>query len=94
MQKRALDDSAAQTKAAFDKAKASMGLNGTPAETAADTLQMGVESLIENQKALLDFAARPLRTASTPRARGPERTDHVSRAWSAGRRVSRPPACV
>ncbi len=66
MQKRALDDSAAQTKAAFDKAKASMGLNGTPAETAADTLQMGVESLIENQKALLDFAARPLRTASTP----------------------------
>lgn len=66
VQKRALDDSAAQTKAAFDKAKASMGLNGTPAETAADTLQMGVESLIENQKALLDFAARPLRTASTP----------------------------
>ena len=65
VQKRALDDSAAQTKAAFDKAKASMGLNGTPAQTAADTMQMGVESLIENQKALLDFAARPLRTAAT-----------------------------
>ncbi len=73
VQKRALDDSAAQTKAAFDKAKASMGLNGTPAETAADTLQMGVESLIENQKALLDFAARPLRTAST----APEPTEQT-----------------
>jgi hypothetical protein len=61
-QKRALDESAAQSKAAFEKAKSQMGISGTPAETAADTLQMGVQSLIENQKSLLDFAARPLGT--------------------------------
>ncbi len=90
VQKRALDDSAAQTKAAFDKAKASMGLNGTPAETAADTLQMGVESLIENQKALLDFAARPLRTASH-RTRA-VRTEHVIRVVR--RQACCTPACA
>ena len=64
VQKRALDESAAQSKAAFEKAKSQMGLTGTPAETAADTLQMGVESMIESQKSLLDFAARPLRTSA------------------------------
>ena len=68
VQKRALDESAAQTKAAFEKAKAQMGLNGTPAETAVDTMQMGVESLIESQKSLLDFAARPLPIAAAPQS--------------------------
>ena len=34
-------------------------MTGTPAETAADTFQRGVDSLIESQKELLDIAARP-----------------------------------
>ena len=58
-QKKALDDSAAQGKAAFEKAKQYFGLTGTPAEQVAESFQHGVDSLIATQKELLDIAAKP-----------------------------------
>ena len=61
-QKKALDEFAAQSRPAFEKAKSQLGLAGTPAEAVADALQRGVESLTENQKEFLDFATSPLHT--------------------------------
>jgi len=61
-QKKALDYSAAQTKAAFVSAREQFGIKGTPAEAVADTFQRGVDSLIESQKELLDIAAKPFAT--------------------------------
>jgi len=58
-QKKALDNSAAQGKAAFEKAKQYWGLTGTPAEQVAESFQHGVDSLIATQKELLDIAAKP-----------------------------------
>jgi hypothetical protein len=58
-QKKALDSSVAQTKAAFETAKKQFGLTGTPVEAAAESFQRGVDSLIETQKELLDIAAKP-----------------------------------
>ncbi len=62
-QKRALDVSAAQTKAAVVNAKEQFGLGGTSAE-AAESFQRGMESLVESQKELLDMAARPFTSAT------------------------------
>ena len=59
-QKKALDEFAAQSGPAIQKAKSQMGLAGTPAEAIADALKRGVESLTESQKEFLDFAASPL----------------------------------
>lgn len=61
-QKKALDYSAAQTKAAFASAKEQFGMKGTPAATAAESFERGVDSLIESQKELLDIAAKPFAT--------------------------------
>jgi chorismate mutase len=61
-QKKALDYSAAQSKAAFASAREQFGIKGTPAETAAETFERGVDSLIESQKELLDIAAKPFAT--------------------------------
>jgi hypothetical protein len=58
-QKKALDNSVAQSKAAFETAKKQFGLTGTPVEAAAESFQRGVDSLIETQKELLDIAAKP-----------------------------------
>jgi hypothetical protein len=58
-QKKAIDDSASQGKAAFEKAKQYFGLTGTPAEQVAESFQHGVDSLIATQKELLDIAAKP-----------------------------------
>ena len=63
-QKKALDNSAAQTKAAFETAKQQFGLAGTPAEAAAESFQRGVDSLIETQKELLDIAAKPFNSVN------------------------------
>ena len=63
-QKKALDDSAAQGKAAFDKAKQYFGLTGTPAEQVVESFQHGVNSLIATQKELLDIAAKPFTTVN------------------------------
>jgi hypothetical protein len=58
-QKKAIDTSAAQSKAAFETAKQQFGLKGTPAEAAADSFQRGVDTLVETQKEILDIAAKP-----------------------------------
>jgi hypothetical protein len=63
-QKKALDYSAAQTKAAFNSAKENFGIAGTPAEAVAQSVQRGVDSLIESQKELLDLAAKPFATVN------------------------------
>jgi len=53
-QKKALDYSAKQAKAAFDTAKQQLGYAGTPVEAAADSMQRGMEVIVEAQKELLD----------------------------------------
>jgi hypothetical protein len=63
-QKKALDNSAAQGKVAFEKAKQYFGLTGTPAEKVAESFQHGVDSLIATQKELLDIAAKPFTTVN------------------------------
>ena len=63
-QKKALDNSAAQGKAAFEKAKEYFGFTGTPAEQVAESFQHGVDSLIATQKQLLDIAAKPFTTVN------------------------------
>jgi hypothetical protein len=63
-QKKALDNSAAHGKAAFEKAKEYFGFTGTPAEQVAESFQHGVDSLIATQKQLLDIAAKPFTTVN------------------------------
>jgi hypothetical protein len=63
-QKKALDNYAAQGRAAFEKAKQHFGLTGTPAEQVAESFQHGVDSLIATQKELLDIAAKPFTTVN------------------------------
>lgn len=58
-QKTALDYTAKQTKAAFETAKQQFGYAGTPAGTAADSMQRGVEVVVEAQKELLDVLVGP-----------------------------------
>jgi hypothetical protein len=58
-QKAALDFTAKQTKAVFDTAKQQLGYVGTPVGAAADSMQRGVEVVIEAQKDLLDVLKGP-----------------------------------
>ena len=60
VQKTALDYSAKQTKAAFESAKKQFGYAGTPAASAADSVQRGVEVVIGAQKDLLDVLKSPI----------------------------------
>lgn len=53
-QKTALDYSTQQTKAAFETAKQQLGYAGTPAGAAADSMQRGIEVVVDAQKDLLD----------------------------------------
>jgi hypothetical protein len=53
-QKTALDFTAKQTKAAFETAKQQLGYAGTPAGVAADSVQRGIDVVVEAQKDLLD----------------------------------------
>lgn len=53
-QKTALDYTAKQAKTAFETAKQQLGYAGTPAGVAADSVQRGVEVVVEAQKELLD----------------------------------------
>jgi hypothetical protein len=57
-QKNAIDFSAAQTKAAFDTFRKQSGVAGTPIETAADSIQRGLDSLVETQKEILNIALK------------------------------------
>jgi hypothetical protein len=60
VQKTALDYSAKQTKEAFESAKKQFGYAGTPAAAAADSVQRGVEVVIEAQKNMLDVLKSPI----------------------------------
>jgi hypothetical protein len=53
-QKTALDFTAKQAKAVFETAKQQLGYSGTPAGAAADSMQRGMEVVVEAQKQLLD----------------------------------------
>jgi hypothetical protein len=59
-QKTALDYSAKQAKAAFQTAKQQFGYAGTPAATVADSMQRGMEVVVEAQKGLLDAMKEPI----------------------------------
>jgi hypothetical protein len=61
-QKTALDYSTKQTKAAFETAKKQFGYEGTPAGAAADSVQRGIEVVVEAQKDLLDVMKEPIKT--------------------------------
>ena len=56
-QKTALDYTTKQTKAAFETAKQQFGYAGTPAGTAADSMERGMDVVVEAQKELLDLVA-------------------------------------
>lgn len=57
MQKKALDQSAAQAKAVVDSSSRSFGQN-SQVEAAADSMQRGVDAIVDAQKELLDMAVR------------------------------------
>ena len=58
-QKTALDYTAKQTKAVFETAKQQLGYAGTPAGTAAESMERGMDIVLEAQKELLDLVAEP-----------------------------------
>ena len=58
-QKTALDYTAKQAKAAFETAKQQFGYAGTPAGTAAESMERGMDIVLEAQKELLDLVAEP-----------------------------------
>jgi hypothetical protein len=60
-QKTALDYATKQTKAAFETAKKQFSYDGTPAGAAADSVQRGIEVVVEAQKELLDVLKEPLK---------------------------------
>jgi hypothetical protein len=60
-QKTVLDFSTRQTKAAFETAKKQFGYAGTPAGAAADSMQRGIEVVMDAQKELLDVLKEPLK---------------------------------
>jgi hypothetical protein len=57
MQKKALDQSAAQAKAVVEKSSRQFG-EDSPVEAAAESVQRGVEAIVDAQKELLDMAVR------------------------------------
>ncbi len=57
MQKKALDQSAAQAKAVVEGSSRQFG-EGSPVEAAADSMQRGVDAIVDAQKELLDMAVR------------------------------------
>jgi hypothetical protein len=59
-QKTALDYTSKQTKTAFETAKQQFGYAGTPIGTAADSMQRGMEVVVEAQKDLLEVLKVPV----------------------------------
>lgn len=57
-QKKMLDHGAAQVKAAMEAAGKQPGYEGSPAEAAADSIQRGVNAIVDAQKELMDMAVR------------------------------------
>ena len=58
-QKTAMDYTAKQTKVVFETAKQQLGYAGTPVGTAADSMERGMDIVLEAQKDLLDLVAEP-----------------------------------
>jgi hypothetical protein len=56
--KKNIDHAAAQTNAVFDTARKQFGLEGSPVESATDSIQRGVNAMMEAQKDLLEVATR------------------------------------
>lgn len=59
-QKTALDFTTRQSRTAFETAKKQFGYAGTPAAAAADSVQRGIEVVVDAQKELLDVLKEPL----------------------------------
>jgi hypothetical protein len=57
MQKKALDQTAVQAKAVVESSSRQFG-EGTPMEAAADSMQRGVDAIVDAQKELLNLAVR------------------------------------
>ena len=60
-QKTVLDFSTKQTKVAFETAKKQFGYAGTPAGAAADSMERGIQVVVDAQKELLDVLKAPLK---------------------------------
>jgi hypothetical protein len=60
-QKTVLDYTTRHTKAAFESAKKQFGYAGTPAGAAADSVQRGIEVVVDAQKELLEVMKAPLK---------------------------------
>ena len=60
-QKTVLEFTTRQTKAAFETAKKQFGYAGTPAGASADSVQRGIEVVVDAQKELLDVLKVPLK---------------------------------
>jgi hypothetical protein len=58
-QKTALDYTAKQAKAAFESVKQQMGYAGTPVGAAAESMERGMDIVLEAQKDLLDLVEEP-----------------------------------
>jgi uncharacterized protein YicC (UPF0701 family) len=56
-QKAVLDNAKKQTREAFEAARKHMGYAGTPAAAAADSVEKGIEVMVDAQKELLDLVA-------------------------------------
>jgi hypothetical protein len=54
-----MDYTAKQAKAAFATAKQQLGFAGTPVATAADSMERGMDIVLEAQKDLLDLVTEP-----------------------------------
>jgi hypothetical protein len=59
-QKTMLDFTSKQTKTAFETAKQQLGYEGTPVGAAADSVQRGMEVVVEAHKDLLDVLKGPI----------------------------------
>jgi hypothetical protein len=64
-QKKALDVSAEQNKAAYETVKRQFGYSGTPS---VQTFQKSLDALVETQKAVLDIASKPLKARAAKAA--------------------------
>jgi hypothetical protein len=62
-QKMALDVAAQQNRAVAETVK--QQLSGTPVAAAADSIQRGVDAMIETQRNVLEIAAKPIKPAAT-----------------------------
>ncbi|HEX4065073.1 MAG TPA: hypothetical protein VHZ09_03540 [Acidobacteriaceae bacterium] len=58
LQKKVLEQSAAQAKAVVEKSYEQFGIEGSAAKTATDSIQHGVDAIVDAQKELLDMAVR------------------------------------